>query len=277
MQWRFVHRQRWQSEFHAFMVEFDFIKFTNEVCFEFSIRLLIERQRNVKIFGEQFLAAEANGIDSMIGMLNFQQTLLNAADSVAPALSMKALQESIQQLDATVDDDNLLQTSSSGGGQRLTMHEIYKYVINSHGNIAPEDDYDPDGDFSQLSYDLIYLPKFVRDPLQKMRNAQGQSGKVFECREFFLFFVNSVFLWLALNRTIVDYVKLVPNEFHRKFYLRIFKWTIAFSSWNKPNMEIEAIKLKLMDEEPDDELDEIFDDNTVVDSREDPFAVSVSF
>lgn len=41
---------------------------------------------------------------------------------------------------------------------------------------------------------------------------------------------------------IAEFVKLVPNEFHRKFYLRIYKWTIAFSTWNKPNPTLQSIQ-----------------------------------
>jgi hypothetical protein len=44
-----------------------------------------------------------------------------------------------------------------------------------------------------------------------------------------------------LEDAINDFIKLVPNEFHRKFYLRIYKWTIAFASWKKPHEELEGI------------------------------------
>jgi hypothetical protein len=71
-----------------------------------------------------------------------------------------------------------------------------------------------------------------------------------------------------LSKSLAEYVKLVPNEFHRKFYLRIFKWTLAFGVWNKPNPQIEKIKAKLAADDSDDEEDEPFDDNTVSGSQQ---------
>lgn len=60
----------------------------------------------------------------------------------------------------------------------------------------------------------------MRDPLYNMKNARNQ---------------------YELEDAINDFIKLVPNEFHRKFYLRIYKWTIAFASWKKPHEELEGI------------------------------------
>lgn len=53
------------------------------------------------------------------------------------------------------------------------------------------------------------------------------------------------FYFLELQQAITSYIKVVPHEFHRKFYLRIFKWTIAFATWNLPNPSIETMKEQL--------------------------------
>jgi hypothetical protein len=53
------------------------------------------------------------------------------------------------------------------------------------------------------------------------------------------------FCSLDLEDSINEFVKLVPNEFHRKFYLRIYKWTIAFGTWNQPNAYLEKIQQSL--------------------------------
>jgi hypothetical protein len=49
-------------------------------------------------------------------------------------------------------------------------------------------------------------------------------------------------IFIELDDAVAEFVKLVPNEFHRKFYLRIYKWTIAFATWNQPNPELITIK-----------------------------------
>ncbi len=153
-------------------------------------RFMEERKGYVKIFGEEFLAVEANAVDNMFTMLLYQQTLLNVADSVLPA-SMKQMQEALAALNVeeegveeegkSKEEGEASEEKSAAGApaennaQRLTMHEIYKYVINNSSN--EEDDYDIDGDFAKLDRELIYLPKFVRDPLHKMRLAPSQAGK----------------------------------------------------------------------------------------------------
>lgn len=38
-----------------------------------------------------------------------------------------------------------------------------------------------------------------------------------------------------------EYVKLVPVDFDRKFYLRVFKWTVAFAFWLKPDPRLNEI------------------------------------
>lgn len=73
---------------------------------------------------------------------------------------------------------------------------------------------------------------------------------------------------LELTKFLNEYIKLVPNEFHRKFYVRIFKWTIAFGIWNKPNPHIEAIKLKLADDEDESDDEEMIDDHSVSGSQQ---------
>lgn len=50
--------------------------------------------------------------------------------------------------------------------------------------------------------------------------------------------------------------------------MRIFKWTLAFGLWNKPNPQIEAIRAKLAEEESDEEDDEPFEDNSVSGSQQ---------
>jgi hypothetical protein len=154
-------------------------------------RFMEERKTYVKIFGEEFLAQEANAVDNMCTMLRYQQTLLNVADSILPS-SMKQMQDAMaaMNVEETNGDEGEIKEDGEGNGeekvasasennaQRLTMHEIYKYVINSAGGgVNEEDDYDIDGDFAKLDRELIYLPKFVRDPLHKMRIAQSQTGE----------------------------------------------------------------------------------------------------
>lgn len=46
----------------------------------------------------------------------------------------------------------------------------------------------------------------------------------------------------ALNAALAEYVKLVPDAFHRAFYLRLFKWTVAFATWHRPDPALEEIK-----------------------------------
>ena len=37
-----------------------------------------------------------------------------------------------------------------------------------------------------------------------------------------------------LSGAIERFVKLVPDELKRKFYIRIYKWVVAFASWKLP-------------------------------------------
>lgn len=56
---------------------------------------------------------------------------------------------------------------------------------------------------------------------------------------------------LELQAGMVEFSKVVPNEFHRKFYLRVFKWTVAFATWNMANVYLDNMKTQIVESAAD--------------------------
>jgi hypothetical protein len=294
------------------------------------IKSLKERNKLVRMFGDDFLADEVIAIDKMMNMLNFKQTLLTTNSKMTIASGASDIDddgEAEESADDKGEDDTLPQDGDENEGEendavspiaekkkdkerkkakktekksieieteettdieerRWNMHEIYHYVIHNNSNsstISKElfqiiqyltDSYNDASKSSTAAghegnrrysfihslpedKDFIYLPRFVRDPLGRMRLAKNPQGKgastslpfllYCDCSFFCLlcaYIFSFIFLsfFIELDDAVAEFVKLVPNEFHRKFYLRIYKWTIAFATWNQPNPELLAIQ-----------------------------------
>lgn len=87
--------------------------------------------------------------------------------------------------------------------KKLTMYQIFQYIIAPKLNTNVANSTEDDDSF---------LPHFILEILIQMRNAENQKD---------------------LDEAIEKFVLLIPSEFHRKFYLRVFKWVLSFSSWLK--------------------------------------------
>jgi len=198
-------------------------------------RLLLQRKGMVRMFGEQFLAEEANAIDKLLSMLNYKQTLLtpNTTANTANASELEEMKAVMMHpmMDSQQIHHLLLPTATTTATnaanwqqQQLTMHEIFTLVLQKIVKKPPSSSSSQVAE-KEEEEELIYLPKFVRDPLLSMRYAHTAE---------------------ELQAAITSYIKVVPHEFHRRFYLRIFKWTIAFASWNQTNAVFEEMKATIL-------------------------------
>lgn len=167
------------------------------------LRLLRARRREVKVFGEAFLQQESTAAENMLNMLRYQQTLLGIEDS---------------------NDD----TSNSSSKRQMNMHEIYWVMICGRDPVDLPDFETSILTSSNIHDDIggedIYLPRFVRDPLHRMKAATSNKER---------------------QAALTEFESLVPSVFQRKFYLRLFKWTVAFSTWRTEENPYEHLALDL--------------------------------
>jgi hypothetical protein len=231
------------------------------------IKALKERNKFIRMFGDDFLADEVIAIDKMMNMLNFKQTLLTTNSKMTMA-SLGSDGDDEDDAEESADDkggeDDL--PAAEGDGEegedsaavtpvvekkeknkkgknenvitemetdeatenieerRWNMHEIYHYVIHNNSNssmISKEllqiiqyltESYNDvaksstaagnnDGNRRHHSIihslpeekDFIYLPRFVREPLGRMRLARNPSGK--HAVSFSLFFLSVAFFY----------------------------------------------------------------------------------
>lgn len=168
-------------------------------------RVMLQRKGMVRMFGEDFLAEEANAIDKMLSMLGYKQTLLTptfhptSSHMNDPTMSsfedMKELMMTtsttavmMDQIFTSTADRLVHQGGTTKGGddyhgfyqQQLTMHEIFQLVLNRGSNKSSSTSTTVgDGNAHPVEgeEDVIYLPKFVRDPLMYMRYANTPEGK----------------------------------------------------------------------------------------------------
>lgn len=233
--------------------------------------MMIERHKMVKLYGDDFLGEEIAAIENMMNMLKFKQTLLDTditdsiqsivqlpmnSESVVTRGKRTQSNESIKTTQSTKDKETLEEKDYLQGSmnelKKLTMHEIFHYIMHHCESPLVLDDFSisPEtikfgGSFEESNEEIqnnknksddpevIYLPRFVREPLYRMRYSTSKRD---------------------LEEAITEFARLVPNEFHRHFYLRVFKWTIAFSYWTKPNQLLEDIQKQLAPISEDDLL-----------------------
>lgn len=166
-----------------------------EVCSPTRMQRAIEERRKlVRMFGDDFLLEEATALDNLAAMLVMQQTLLQGEEEEEAA-------------------------AAEHKHRRMNMHELFATMTGG----TPFDPNQPLSSATEAdseASDLVYLPRFVRDPLLRMRNAPSQ-------RE--------------LSLAMADFVKVVPAPEQRKFYLRAFKWTVAFAFWLRESEEMAAV------------------------------------
>lgn len=158
-----------------------------EVCAPGTMKaLMLQRRRHVKFFGDDFLREEAVAVENTLHMLAFQQSLLSDADGAADAVA--------------------------GAARSMNMHEIYQAIV------APAAARDAESDESKERTDdeAIYLPRFVREPLQRLRRASQATPPDAE----------------LAREAQAEFVALVPSDFARRFYVRVFKWSVAFATWH---------------------------------------------
>lgn len=224
------------------------------------IKLMNQRKLHCKLYGRGFLANESNAVEQIMLMLKYHQvvmlpenifdeddddeSIVNVVDDLS-SINSFAVEEDPQlkkikniNIDEIVfvggsefDDSNTQgniiknksrvkfnedvinhgekdskktkKSSAKLVPKKLTMYQIFQYIIapkNISNNSNPSDD------------DDSFLPHFVLELLIQMRNAENQKD---------------------LDESIEKFVLMIPSEFHRKFYLRVFKWILSFSSWLK--------------------------------------------
>lgn len=172
------------------------------------IRSMRERAKYLKLFSEGFLDVEAGAIEKMMHMLTYKQTLLTPflQQSLSSHAQAATLSGRLDEL-SLHDDDPVAMDPAVPGHQppqppqaeedlkRLNMHEIYHLVI--HANPAAsaagaQEVFQTIRSLSELSpqklvsgqsadqllddKDFIYLPRFVREPLGRMREATNEQG-----------------------------------------------------------------------------------------------------
>lgn len=163
-----------------------------EVCAPGTMKLLmLQRRRHVKFFGDDFLREEAVAVENTLHMLAFQQSLLSDADGADGAAGA---------------------AGAAGALRSMNMHEIYQAIV------APAAARDAESDESKGRADdeAIYLPRFVREPLQRLRRASQATPPDAE----------------LAREAQAEFVALVPSDFARRFYVRVFKWSVAFATWH---------------------------------------------
>jgi hypothetical protein len=151
----------------------DRIRFAVEICSPSKMKgAMAERSKLLRIYGEELCAEEAVAVEGMFRMLNYQQSVesLGAADEEARDLVTPVTLGNINSFDV------------GGGETGGAVHE----------------------------YSDVFLPPFVRKPLDDMRGVQCEA---------------------EMHAAIDSFVRLVPDEAKRKFYVRIFKWVVAFATW----------------------------------------------
>lgn len=79
-----------------------------------------------------------------------------------------------------------------------------------------EDEEEADG-ADGADEEAIYLPRFVREPLQRLRQANSANPPDVE----------------LAKEAQAEFTALVPHEFAQRFYSRVFKWAVAFATWHK--------------------------------------------
>lgn len=136
---------------------------------------MAERAKLLRIYGDELCAEEAAAVEGMFRMLNYQQHV----EALGPA--------------AAADEEE------SRDAPAVTLSNINAFDLGGG-----------DTGGSTHEYADVFLPPFVRKPLDDMRGAQGDQE-------------------MAL--VIDSFVRLVPDEAKRRFYARIFKWVVAFATW----------------------------------------------
>lgn len=179
------------------------------------IKLMQERAKYLKLFSEEFLEEEANAVEKMMAMLKYKQTLLAPFlnNAISPSKGggggMGGVGGGGNEDISLIDDEPLTVVSleqqmkglkTSGGEEemkQLNMHEIYHLVIHNpamEGSNAADNTQEIFQTIQSLSEfsptklakvasqfedrDFIYLPRFVREPLGKMRAARNDTGEL---------------------------------------------------------------------------------------------------
>lgn len=175
-----------------------------------------ERRRFLGFFGPSFLSDESVAIDNMLHMLSYQQSLLALAEGESERFNDgsedTALQHQLQHpAQSPMQPPPQLQPTASTtaeGVRKMNMHEIFNSVIrpSSTSNttsttsahtpsarhffmrrssqvedegmqVEGAESASKDGGEDE-EVDAIYLPRFVREPLQRMRLAKSPTGNV---------------------------------------------------------------------------------------------------
>jgi myosin heavy subunit len=237
-----IHRLK--QTHHLFLLR-ERLRTAIEICSPLQMReAYLSRNKYVKFFGEEFLSEEVIAMENMLHMLSYQQSLLSSTYDIADELqslnppqsrnsNSNSSNSSNRNNNMTGVKDKYEEHLSKFIGKKLNMHEILYVVLRSKdfqdvptflnhhtnpltskANGIPKSSIWDDGEHFNLedhpSDVRIYLPKFIRDPLQVMRDATTTQ---------------------EYQQALREYVAVVPSPFERRFYLRIFKWTTAFSTW----------------------------------------------